>query len=345
MQRGGTLLALSGVLGVGLFLSIFFLLPAPDQIHVPYFLPVSLPQASDRPAPLPDPEAQNGVTMSFVGDIMLARSVERAIVENGTDWPFAKLGNLFEGSDLVIGNLEGTVRDTRNLEIVNQMVFDTTPENVTMLAETGFTHLSLANNHADDYGSQVTESSRQTVMNNGMVPFGDPYNSEQFIVRENIGGVSLSFVGFHAFGETAAELRDAIEAEDAQGRFVIVYPHWGPEYVETAPAVEVDAAAAFIDAGADLIIGAHPHVIQNVEVIDGVPVVYSLGNFLFDQDFSAETKRGMTVQVTITDESIELDFTPVSIINRQTFPMADAEALAVCNEFSLPDCHLSVVRQ
>ena len=342
MSHGGRLLTVACLLGVGLFFTIFFLLPAPNTLQVPYFLKVYLPQAADRLVPLPD---NDGVTITFVGDIMLARAVERTIVANGTAWPFAKLGELFTGSDLVIGNLEGTVRDERNIEVVNQMVFDTTPANVTLLAAAGFTHLSLANNHTDDYGAQVTLDTRQTVINNGMAPFGDPFESENFIVRENIGGVSLSLIGFHAFGQTSEEIIDAIKAEEAQGRFVIVYPHWGPEYIETAPATEVLPAAAFIQAGADLIVGAHPHVIQNVEIIGDVPVIYSLGNFLFDQNFSADTMRGLTVQIKITAGALGLNFTPISIVDAQTLLMTDAEALAVCNEFSLPDCYLSVARQ
>jgi len=338
-------LAFAGVLGVGLFVAMFFLLPAPDEIKVPYFLKVSLPQAPDRTIPLVEPVTEDGATITFVGDIMLARSVERSIVANGAAWPFAKLGDLFAGSDIVIGNLEGTVREQRNLEIVNQMVFDTTPENVAMLAATGFTHLSLANNHTDDYGAQVTIDTRNAVIDAGVVPFGDPNDSQNFIARENIGGQSLSFIGFHAFGETAKEILEAIEAEDAQGRFVIVYPHWGPEYVDVAPAAETYPAQLFINAGADLIVGAHPHVIQNVEVIDGVPVIYSLGNFLFDQDFSVETMRGLTVQVEITDATIELNFTPVSIQNRQTFPMEDLAAQLLFDELGLPDGRLSILRQ
>jgi poly-gamma-glutamate synthesis protein (capsule biosynthesis protein) len=345
MRHGGALIGLAGALGVGIFLAIFFLLPKPGDLDVPYFLNVHLPTAPDRTTPLPDPDAKTGVTITFVGDIMLARAVERSIAENGTSWPFAKLGDVLAGSDMVVGNLEGTVRANRNLEVVNQMVFDTTPDNVAMLADTGFTHLSLANNHADDYGSQVTLDTRQTVIDNGMTPFGDPSQSELFVARENINGVSLSLIGFHAFGETTTEILEAIEAEDAQGRFVIVYPHWGPEYIEIAPAAETDPAAQFIKAGADLIVGAHPHVIQNVEVIEGVPVIYSLGNFLFDQDFSAETMRGLTVQAEITEDNIELDFTPVVIENRQTSPMEDLAAQALFSELNLPDGRLSVARE
>ena len=344
MLSSSRFLLLASTLGIGLFFAIL-LVPKPGDIDVPYFLNVHLPTNQDRETPITPAPETSGVTISFVGDIMLARSVERAIVENGTAWPFAKLGDLFADSDLVIGNLEGTVRATRNLEVVNQMVFDTTPDNVAMLADTGFTHLSLANNHTDDYGAQVTLDTRQTVIEEGMTPFGDPLASENFVVRENIGGISLSIIGFHAFGQTADEITQAIKAEAAQGRFVIVYPHWGVEYATTAPSVETNAAKQFVEAGADLIIGAHPHVIQNIEVIDGVPVIYSLGNFLFDQDFSPETQQGLTAQVTITADMISLDFVPVTIKNRQTYLMSEPAASELLNGLGLVNGQLDLVRE
>jgi poly-gamma-glutamate capsule biosynthesis protein CapA/YwtB (metallophosphatase superfamily) len=225
------------------------------------------------------------------------------------------------------------------------MSFDTTPDNLPMLKAAGFTHLSLSNNHADDFGPQVTLDSRAAIEAAGLIPFGDPGDSENFIIRENLGGVSLSLVGFHAFGEKTTELTAAIQNEKAQGRFVIVYPHWGVEYATTAPGVETQAAQTFINAGADLIIGAHPHVVQNIEVIDGVPVVYSLGNFLFDQDFSPETQQGLIAHVTITPETLELTFTPVRILNRQTTVMEEPAASQLLLDLGLTDGRLSVSRQ
>lgn len=335
----------ASTLGIGLFVFMFFLLPKPSELDFAFFPRVHLPQAEDRAAPVVNAADNNGMTLTFVGDIMLARSVERAIVEHGATWPFAELGDLFTDSDLVVGNFEGTVRPNRNLEVVNQMTFDTTPDNVAMLANAGFTHLSLANNHADDYGIQVAADTRQAILDNGLVAFGDPELSQNYIARENIGGVSLSLIGFHAFGEDTNEILEAIESEKAQGRFVIVYPHWGVEYATQAPSVETLAAQAFVNAGADLIIGAHPHVIQNIEVIDGVPVIYSLGNFLFDQDFSSETKQGLTVQVTITNEALTLDFTPVVIENRQTSVMSEPAASELLAKLGLINGQLSVARE
>lgn len=345
MRHAHILLGLAAILGIGLFVAIFFVLPKPDEVNVPIFFKVYLPQAANRIESLPASASEPRATLSFVGDIMLARSVEQTIIEKGSNWPLEKLGDLFAGSDLVIGNFEGTVREKRNIEVTNQMVFDTTPDNLPMLASAGFTHLSLANNHADDYGQTITDSTRQAITDANITPFGDPFTGENFIARENINGVSLSIIGFHAFGEQANDILKAIESEHAQGRFVIVYPHWGVEYATTAPGVEVDAAQIFINAGADLIIGAHPHVIQNIEIVDGVPVIYSLGNFLFDQDFSAETKRGLTLQVTITDTTVDIALKPVIIEKRQTIPMDAQAAQAVFDDLGLPEGKLSVSRK
>ena len=345
MLHGGKFLAFASCLGIGLFVCMVLVLPKPNELNLEYFPHVYLPQAYDRVLPLINATDDSGVTLSFVGDIMLARSVERTIVEHGTVWPWAELDDLFVGSDIVIGNFEGTVRPERNLEVVNQMTFDTTPDNVTALAEAGFTHLSLANNHTDDYGTQVTVDTRSIIAQNGLVPFVDPTKRENFIARENLGGVALSIIGFHAFGEASADILDVIKAEEAQGRFVIVYPHWGVEYASTAPSVETTAAQAFVNAGADLIIGAHPHVIQNIEVIDGVPVVYSLGNFLFDQDFSTETQQGLTAQVHIDDDMVSLIFTPVVIENRQTSIMPEPAASELLDNLGLVNGRLDLLRQ
>ncbi|MDQ5952321.1 MAG: hypothetical protein QG626_449 [Patescibacteria group bacterium] len=345
MRHAHALLGLAATLGIGLFIALFFLLPKPNELHVPVYFNVHLPLAEDRDAPLPPPAPEPKAVLSFVGDIMLARQVEQTIVEKGATWPFAQIGDLFLGSDLVIGNFEGTVREKRNIEVTNQMIFDTTPDNVPILADAGFTHLSLANNHADDYGQTVTEATREAITQAGITPFGDPFTGGKFIARENINGVSISIIGFHAFEETIQDILPAVEQEHAQGRFVIVYPHWGVEYATVAPSVETYPAQLFVNAGADLIIGAHPHVIQNIEIVDGTPVIYSLGNFLFDQDFSTNTKQGLTVQVTVTENTVDLHFVPVQIENRQSFPMETEAANALLTRLGFPDGNLSVSRK
>lgn len=255
----------------------------------------------------------------FVGDLMLARAVEWSMKEQGAEHPFALWDAVsFTDADAVIANFEGTIRTTENLEQTNVMAFDTLPEYVDPLVGAGFTHLSLANNHADDFGQATTDFTRSTIADTGITPFGDPFASEDFVTRID-GDIPVSLVGFHAFNEETAGIVEAIRSEDTAGNFVIVYPHWGVEYDHEPSISQTAAAQIWIDAGADLIIGAHPHVVQGTEIIDGVPVVYSLGNFLFDQDFSRATQIGAVADVMISSSKITITFSPVSILNRQMF--------------------------
>lgn len=328
--------------GIAVFAGIFFFAPSPFVFNIPFIQRAFLPASGERQMEAAEPQT---ATLVFAGDIMLARAVERTIIEKGVDWPFSQLGDLFAETDLVIGNLEGTVRAKPRYEVVNEMSFDTTPENLSILKDAGFTHVSLANNHADDFGSKVTTETRDFVTNAGLVPFGDPFVSGDFVTREIVNGYRISLVGFHAFGELTQEVAAAIASEKQMGQFVIVFPHWGPEYQLTPAVPQMEAAQIFAAAGADLIIGAHPHVVQTVEVIDGTPVVYSLGNFLFDQDFSAATMLGLTTRVTISEEMVDISFTPVRIVGRQTLPLVGEAAALKLTELGLPVDGLRLPRE
>lgn len=262
----------------------------------------------------------------FTGDIMLARAVEWSMKESGAAYPFALWdASTFSHADAVIGNFEGTIRDTEHLEQTNVMAFDTLPAYTIPLGEAGFTHLSLANNHADDFGQEVTDFTRATLTSEGFTVFGDPFVGEDFIAHI-AGDIPVALIGFHAFNEESSGIVDAIAAEKAAGNFVVVYPHWGTEYEHDASAYQTAAADAWIAAGADMIIGAHPHVVQGVEVRGGIPVVYSLGNFLFDQDFSLATKIGAIADVAISSSEIVVTFSPVRITGRQVFVDHGADA-------------------
>ncbi|MBI1908490.1 CapA family protein [Candidatus Uhrbacteria bacterium] len=271
-----------------------------------------LPESEQREAP------DRIATLTVVGDIMLARDVETAIAAQGIDWPYEEVKDLWADSDLVVGNFESTIRDAYRYE-GEVLAFDVIPAYVQGLVNAGFTHLSLANNHGDDFGSAVTDSTRGVIADLGITPFGDPLESELHIAHADAGGTSFAFVGFHAFIEDPDVVASAIAREDEQGYFVIVMPHWGNEYQTTPSIAQVEAAQMFIDAGADLIIGAHPHVIQPIEVVDGVPVAYSLGNFVFDQDWSVPTQQGLLLTVTVTDAAITVMPTAIHV-DRQATP-------------------------
>lgn len=311
-------------------------------ILFPSFLPLAVSSPSalrPSPSPLPSPLPTN---LLFVGDIMLARGVEWRIGKEGIDYPLADVTSLIAGADLAIGNFEGTIRNEPNQEL-DGFTFDTTPAISQMVRNAGFDVLSLSNNHSDNYGSAVVQSTRETLAAQGFTVFGDPYESERFVAHAEHSGISFAFIGFHAFGEDPESILPVIASENAAGHFVIVYPHWGNEYQFTPSAAQTEAAHQFVDAGADAIIGAHPHVIQTYENYRGVPIIYSLGNFLFDQDWSVPTQQGLALNFSVDETNITMTFIPISVIKSHVTLMNAEDASGILAEHGLP-ATLKIVR-
>ncbi len=296
-----------------------------------------LPASNDRIVPEPP-----STTITFVGDIMLAREVERALIKNGIDWPFTEIKDTWTDSDLVVGNYESTIRDAYRYE-GEVLAFDVLPQLNAGLKNASFTHLSLANNHSDDFGAAVTQRTRETIEALGITTFGDPVESEQHVARTG-GDLPISLIGFHAFLEEPSSLIETIHQEDAAERFVIIFPHWGNEYAPQPSVAQREAAEMFINAGADLIIGAHPHVVQPIELVRGVPVAWSLGNFIFDQDWSQATQEGLMLTVTVTDNMVTIAPVPVSIQGRQALLMESARAQEILDVIGAPTGSLSFTR-
>lgn len=271
----------------------------------------------------------------FVGDIMLARGVEWRIGKTNLEYPLSDVTEYLSAPNLTIGNFEGTIRTAPNQEL-DGFTFDTTPTIAKIIAAAGIDFVSLSNNHSDNYGSKVVTSTRSTINDLGMTPFGDPYASTNFIGHTTVNGIAISFIGFHAFGEEPESIVDAIKDQKAAGNFVIVFPHWGNEYEVTPSVAQTDAAHLFIDSGADAIIGAHPHVIQTYENYKGIPIIYSLGNFLFDQSWSTPTSQGLTLGFDIDAESITMSFVPISIIKEHVTLMNTDDTSKILSEHNLP---------
>ena len=230
--------AMTFITGI-LLLVLIFGVPSPiieSPINLPFRAASSLPQSASRV--VPDPPS---TTITFVGDIMLAREVERALIKYGVDWPFAEIKSAWAESDLVVGNYEATVREVYRYE-GEILAFDVLPELNVGLKNAGFTHLSLANNHGDDFGAAVTQQTRETIEALEIATFGDPIESEQHIARMD-GAIPISLIGFHAFLEEPSSLINIIEEENRLGRFVIVFPHWGNEY-QSLIAAQRDTAAS-----------------------------------------------------------------------------------------------------
>lgn len=266
-------------------------------------------------------------TLHVVGDIMLDRGVRTWLESEGQDYPWLNMERFLSGVHRTIGNLEGTVNELTSTYTINppfRFVFS--PASVEVMHEF-IDIVSLANNHASDVGSAGLQETKDRLDEMGIPWFGS-FATPAPRYDETLNGIDLTYVGYHQFQPNTEELKQQISAADEEGRFVIVFPHWGSEYVVAPTTSQRELAQIMIDAGADLIVGGHPHVAQGIEVIDGVPVVYSLGNFIFDQ-IDPDTYPALTAGVIIDQDSVEVHLLPVWTQDSQPTPMTDQEAQAL----------------
>lgn len=320
---------------------IFALSAVFGAIALPSYFPLPVAKTSEESqfktaATTPDTApADDPAHLLFIGDIMLARGVEWNIAKYGIDYPLSDVTKLLSDPDLTIGNFEGTVREN-SVQELDGFTFDTSPAIAQMVRDAGIDIVSLSNNHSDNYGSNGLASTRNILTGLGITTFGDPYESATRVAHVTVKNQHIAFIGFHAFGEDPESLQQTIASEHAQGNTVIVFAHWGNEYQFTPSAAQTDAAHLFVDAGADLVIGAHPHVIQSMETYHNVPIIYSLGNFLFDQDWSIPTTQGLVLSCDVAPESFVLGFTPISIVKSHVTIMDPDAAQTIRDEHSLP---------
>ncbi|MEK7094771.1 MAG: AmmeMemoRadiSam system protein B [Patescibacteria group bacterium] len=265
-----------------------------------------------------EPLSSSFASLIFVGDIMLGRRVRSQIDKEGNDWPWLEVERLLRGSDIVVGNLEGAVNDRPNkMTLEPPFSFDMSHDAIVEMKKR-VDIVSLANNHTRDAGIAGEEETRTHLKEIGVSFFGS-FEGPEPRYDMTIGDLGISFIGYHAFRPNEVRLLQMIKEADAEGRFVVVFSHWGVEYQNTPSNEQRRLAKAMVKAGADLIVGSHPHVLQATETIDGVPVAYSLGNFIFDQDISS-TWNAIALGVTIQDKSVTLY--PMEIITKggQTAP-------------------------
>lgn len=263
----------------------------------------------------------------FGGDIFLDRSIRRTIEENSVDYPWANIETFLESYKYKVANLEGPVWNREKRAPNGSFSFAFQESYVQKLKDLGFTALSLANNHTLNEGTEGLSNSRAFLEKIGIAYFGDPLNAPEYSFwTTSLEGKKLAFVGEH---DLVPNNQKAILAKVAElkteGYFVVVYPHWGPEYKLDIPAIEQERAHVLVDAGADLIIGAHPHVVQPVEIYKDKVIFYSLGNFLFDQYFSYDTLHGLLVEAVFEDNGIKFILHPTAQ-DKVTFQVSLANA-------------------
>ncbi len=267
-----------------------------------------------------EPTSNDVVTMHVFGDIMLDRFVRTTLDKRGTQYPFTHITRFMDGADMVVANLEGPVTHHTSVATDPDIVtFTFDPDHVAALRDNHITHVSLANNHSLNFGHEGLATTHDELDALGLQYFGDPQNAQQLSVVQEVRGMKIALIGHtQFFGNPHEPIIAEITRLRSEVDVIIVYAHWGNEYQTTRFSTrQQDAAHAFIDAGADVVIGAHPHVVQPFELYQGKMIFYSLGNFIFDQLFSDDVRTELSLGLVIRPDEIEAYLFPMENDNLQ----------------------------
>ncbi|MFA6603940.1 MAG: CapA family protein [Patescibacteria group bacterium] len=289
--------------------------------------------ATFRAAKLALPESQPEISLVAVGDLMLSRTVAQRLAANGgPEAAFARVRDYLRAGDITFGNLETALLSGRAIQ-PGEMVFRSDPAAAASLASAGFDVLSLANNHVPNFGAAgILETLKYldaaAVAHAGAGADATAARAPAIVERSGLRFAFLAYndadvvpAGYFAAADhpgTAAmdieNLKADIAAARAAADIVVVSMHSGTEYVPDPNRRQTAFAHAAIDAGADLVIGHHPHVVQTVETYAGKPIIYSLGNFVFDQGWSRETRDGLMAKIVWRgQEIVRIEFQPIVI--------------------------------
>ncbi len=283
-----------------------------------YFLISDTP--SLRGTPRQSTGSNDSFTLVFGGDVMLGRSVNtRMLKYSDFTWPFLKISTLLSQADLTLVNLESPFRSGCK-ESDSGMVFCADPRSIEGLLAAGVDVVNLANNHIDNQGKEgITETleilNKNNIVSVGVDPRDHPTPSNIFTIKNT----KIAFLGFDDIRPVSSEVTSAtpenIKTQIAEAKkmsdLVVATFHWGSEYSSHNSGQEYLAHLA-IDSGADLVIGHHPHWVQEFEEYKSKPIYYSLGNLVFDQMWSDKTRNGLVVRFTYTGSDL---------LNREEFPI------------------------
>lgn len=280
-------------------------------------LVVSACTAADPDATAANSEAT--VTIAFVGDILLDGAPAR-LWEGGED-PFAGVSGLLAKADYVVGNLESPIATTGE-KVLKKYTFRAPPSTVVPL-KAHFDAVSVANNHSGDYGPTALVETFGVLRGAGLPFFGG--GATQTEAHEpllaKVGDVTLALLGYDEFyprwfeavgdrpgvawSEEEHVVRD-IRAARAKGADVVLpFMHWGWENEPGPYHRQRELARRMLDAGASAVIGAHPHVTQGIDVHDEKPIVYSLGNFLFERIDHPSNAVGWVLFLEVSKRGVE----------------------------------------
>ena len=289
---------------------------------------------------MPTPDT---VSIALVGDIMLSRNVAKDLATRNLDftYPFKEAAPLLQAADIAFGNLECPISG-KGEALKKKYVFNAPPEAAEGLQFAGFDLLSLANNHTLDYGAIALDDTLLILGNSAIPPLGIVTGDtpQQAIVIER-KGLRIGFLGYAdpespyayppefmnfekrpARAEKEAIARD-IAALKPNADVIIVSYHWGTEYQNAPSPRQVELGQYTIDQGADIVAGHHPHVQQDAAWYKGGLIIYSMGNFVFDQWSRPATLQSRLYTVTVNKEgAVDASYRPMELVPKDWQPRA-----------------------
>ena len=256
--------------------------------------------------------------LSF-GDLFLGSWAVEAVDTNGIDYPFRSTIPLIRSADLVMANLEGPFTDHSDTLMEKEYAFRVPPRMCQSLAAAGINAVTLANNHILDFGFPGLDETFYTLSSEGITAFGAGHSFHEAYqpAQVTIKGTNIALFGFSTtfpkefwadslHGGTAFPYQQVVTnaLSNAQhvADLIIVHIHWGEELQPTPKEYQIDLAHLFVDSGADVVFGHHAHVPLGVEIYNGAPIFYGLGNFAFGS-YSAKAK-GMGAEVRMVENRI-----------------------------------------
>lgn len=249
----------------------------------------------------------------FTGDIMLGRYVETlARNENDPSRSFREVESLLK-NHITIANLEGPIPEKHMPTLINGMSFSFASSTPRVVKEGGVAAVSLANNHMFDRGQDGYEATKRALKAAGVAHFGG-YSPLYDYFETALGSRRVLVYGLTTISsqwneEEALEVTRTLRAHH-DGAYLIAFMHWGDEYV-TQNKYQRELAHKLIGLGVDAIIGAHPHVVQGIEVYNGKPIFYSLGNFIFDQYWRKDLENGLLMRIAEDGRAYRYDLIPI----------------------------------
>ena len=250
-------------------------------------------------------------TLFFTGDVFFDRYIRTMNRIHGGDHLFSCADALLRSADAVVANLEGPITDeesaSEGTEIGSAENYRFTFPSTTasLLRKHNIRIVDIGNNHIANFGNAGIKTTHQYLDAAGVGYFGGVAGNEP-VYETVLGGLPLAFISYNAFyGTSSVAVAETIRKEKANGRMVVVFAHWGTEY-STSTLELHDRAALFAASGASLIVGSHPHIVLPSEMLDAVPVYYSLGNFIFDQYWNESVNHGLVLEVHIDDGVLSL---------------------------------------